>query len=508
MASLRKAAIWITLLALVLKLSGFLRESIIAKEFGANEYTDGYLIAFSFITLVVAMISHGFNNVFLPLYVKNKDGEDAQKNERNANGIMNATVLIFLVVTGIGFFLVPYFVPVIFGDMHAVTEEVAVNVTRVFFLFMTAIALNGILESYLQGRRIFVPSQFSKLLATLMGAVFALLFSDTWGIYSLAYGFVFGTILGILIQFFYLVRSGFQWRPTLAVEKSFRKEFLILIVPALLNAVVGQVNMFVNKIFATGTVEGAVTYLNNASLLISIPNAIYATTVAAIIFTLLSEQVDDAKKFQNTFFTGMEISLLTLLPIAAGLWVVGEEALSFIYERGAFTADKTANTYTALVWYLPLIVTQGLQFIVSKSLYAQGKTAIVFRISITTILVNVVLNYFLVDRFGYPALAMASSVVSIYYLVVSSIVVYKGFEKLESLKLLRLFTRSVPPTILMVLPIYFLKKIDWISELYSLFQLAILVPIGVIVYTVTLRFFYREGFNRLLNMLRRRKSTV
>ncbi|MFP3472748.1 hypothetical protein R0J90_22095, partial [Micrococcus sp. SIMBA_144] len=69
-SNLKKTAIWITLLALILKLSGFLRESIIAREFGANDYTDGYLIAFSFITLVVALISIGFNNVFLPLYVK------------------------------------------------------------------------------------------------------------------------------------------------------------------------------------------------------------------------------------------------------------------------------------------------------------------------------------------------------------------------------------------------------------------------------------------------------
>ncbi|PFA67465.1 murein biosynthesis protein MurJ [Bacillus sp. AFS015802] len=505
MSNLKRTAIWITLLALILKLSGFLRESIIAKEFGANAYTDGYLIAFSFITLVVAMISIGFNNVFLPLYVKHKEDSPAET-ERNANGIMNSTVALFLIITIAGYFLVPYFVPFLFGDMKPATEKVAVDITKIFFLFMSAIALNGILESYLQGRRIFVPSQISKLLATLMGAVFALLFSDTWGIYSLAYGFVFGTILGIIVQFFFLTRNGFKWMPTFKVDETFKKAFIVLIIPSLLNSVVGQINMFVNKIFASGTVGGAVTYLNNASLLISIPNAIYATTIAAIIFTLLSEQVNDQRKFQNTFFMGMEISLLTLMPIAAGLWVVGEEALSFIYERGKFTAGDTANTYTALVLYLPLIVTQGLQFIVSKSLYAQGKTGIVFRISVTTIVVNLILNFLLVDRYGYPALAVASSVVSVYYLIVSSVVVYRGFEGQEARKLWRLFSRAIPPTVLMVLPIYFLKKIEVVSNLYSLFQLAILVPIGVIVYTVALRFFYKEGFYRLLNMVKKKKA--
>ena len=156
MASLKKAALWSTLLAILVKISGFIRESIIARQFGANEWTDGYLLAFSFITLVIAMISGGFNNVFLPLYVKNKN-QNPEANEKNANGIMNATVLIFLIVTIVGFFFVPYFVPFIFGAMSAETERIAVEITQFFFLFMTFIALNGILDSYLQARRIFGP---------------------------------------------------------------------------------------------------------------------------------------------------------------------------------------------------------------------------------------------------------------------------------------------------------------------------------------------------------------
>ncbi|PLS17825.1 murein biosynthesis protein MurJ [Bacillus sp. M6-12] len=507
MSTLKKTAIWITLLALVLKLSGFLRESIVARQFGATEHTDGYLLAFSFITLVVAMISGGFNNVFLPLYVKNRK-EDAEGTEKNANGVMNSTVLLFLIISLVGAIFVPYFVPFIFGNMTPLTEEVAVKITRVFFIFMSAIALNGILESYLQGRRIFVPAQISKILATLMGAVFALIFSDQWGIYSLAYGFVFGTVLGIIIQFYYLQKSGFRWGLNLRIEKDFRKVFIVLIIPSLLNSVVGQINMFVNKIFASGTVEGAVTYLNNASLLVSIPNAIYATTIAAIIFTLLSEQVDDMKKFQQTVFMGMEISLVTLLPIAAGLLVVGDAAIAFVYEGGEYTAEDSYNTYLALVFYLPMIVTQGLQFITSKSMYARGKTAIIFRISVTTIAVNALLNFLLVDRFGYTGLALTSSIVSVYYLVVSSVVVYKEFPKEEVARLFTLFIRVIPPTLIMTVPIWLLKEYTPIGGFYSLFQLAILVPLGVILYTGALYIFYRQGFRRLLNILKKKKAVA
>ncbi|OKL37693.1 murein biosynthesis integral membrane protein MurJ [Domibacillus mangrovi] len=505
MMSLKKTALWLGLLALVVKLSGFLRESIIAYQFGVSSYTDGYLLAFSFITLVIAMIAGGFNNVFLPMYVK-KRKENPEQTDQSANGVMNVTFLLFIVISIIGFILAPWFVPLIFGNMPLLTEETAVSITQFFFVFMSFIALTSILDSYLQGRRVFVPSQIAKLLQTIVGVAFALLFSEQWGIASLAYGFMVGTILGIFVQFFYLYKTDYRWQPVLSVDKEFQQSFLVLLAPALLSSVVGQINVFVNKGFASGIGEGPVSYLNYAQLLSSIPHTIYATTIAVIIFTLLAEQVNDRKSFQNTFFSGMQISLLTLSPIAAGLYVVGEPALSFIYERGKFTAEDTHHTYIALIYYLPMIVTQGMQYIVAKAMYAQGKTKIVFRISVFTIAINVLLNWLFIGPFGYPGLALTSSLVSLYYLTACTIFVYKDFDKSEPARLIGLLVRTAIVTVFMVLPLYFIRPL--VDEWYSLWQLAILVPIGAILYVVGLFFFYKDGFRKLLSMIRRNRSSL
>ncbi|HYK56417.1 MAG TPA: lipid II flippase MurJ, partial [Flavisolibacter sp.] len=207
-----------------------------------------------------------------------------------------------------------------------------------------------------------------------------------------------------------------------------------------------------------------------------------------------------------TVFMGMQISLVTLMPIAVGLLLVGEEALSFVYERGKYTAEDTHNAYLALLYYLPMIVTQGMQYIVSKSMYARGKTAIVFRISVTTIVLNLVFNWLLVDRFGYPGLALTSSLVSVYYLAVSTFVVYKDFDRSERVRLVSLFIRVLLPSVVMAVPIYLLKVYTPISEWYSLWQLIILVPLGVVLYAGGIYVFYREGFKQLLNIAKRKKG--
>ncbi len=502
MSRLKKAALWTTALALVLKVSGFIRESIVATEFGATAETDAYFLAFGFITLVVAMISTGFNNVFLPMYVRSR-AAGADDGDRNANALLNWTMIIFVAASLIGCFFADAFVPFIYWQATAETKVLAVQMTQIFFAFMTMIALSGLLDSYLQSRRIFVPSQVSKLLATLMAALFAVFFSDVWGIFSLVYGFIAGTVLGVLIQIVALARSDYKWRPEFKMEREFKMAFLVLIVPSLLNSVVGQVNLFVNRFFASGTGDASVTYLNNSSLIISIPNAIYATTLAAIIFTLMSEQTENIAKFKDTVFRGMEISLVTLLPIAVGLLVVGDAVVSFIYERGKFTATDTANTHLALLLYLPIIVFQGMQLILSKSMYARGKTAVVFRISVTTIAVNILLNWLLVDKYGYPALAISASVVSVYYFTVSMIVVYRDLGVAEFKRVARMSARVVGPAVIMGLAVWGLKFVTGAAEWAAVMQLAVLVPVGVAVYAVMVRLFYREGFNRFVGLLRR-----
>lgn len=93
--------------------------------------------------------------------------------------------------------------------------------------------------------------------------------------------------------------------------------------------------------FATSTISGAVTYLNNASLIVSIPFTIFSTTIAAIIFTILSEKVEDDRSFERTVFLGVESSVLLLLPVTIGVMLLGDLAISFVYERGEFTSADT-----------------------------------------------------------------------------------------------------------------------------------------------------------------------
>lgn len=504
MRALKKTAIYILILSTLLKLSGFLRESIIAKQFGANQTTDGFLLAYTVLTLFMLIIATGFNNVFLPIYTKNRHTNPAGT-KSSANALLNSSLLLFLFTGLIFYFLLPVIAPWILGYTDKATLHVAITVGRFFSLFIFILSLNAILESYLQAKFSYVPTHVAKLLGTLFSALFGLFLAEEYGIMSLAYGFVFGTALGVLIQIIFLFKTGYPWRPELTWDPTFKKSFFILLWPSVLNAIVGPLNVFVDKLFATATIAGAVTYLNNASLIISIPNVVYTTTIGAFIFTFLTEASQTKKEFFRILTLGVEMGLLLFIPMALGLLIIGDDMVSFIYERGEFTRADTLATYSALALYTPLIATQGVQIVVSKALFALEKNKALLKISLTTIAINLLLNYLFMKWFGFKGLALSTSIVSVYYLATSIILLYRYVETEFRTEIWNSFLRIIAPTLIMGIALFLFKQAT--GAIHPIFiKLLFEIAIGMAVYSVSSLIFNRKGSQRLIDILKHKNK--
>ncbi|WP_376845576.1 murein biosynthesis integral membrane protein MurJ [Camelliibacillus cellulosilyticus] len=498
---LKRTAIIILCLSLILKLSGFLREGLLAKLFGANHATDGFLLAYTFLTLLMLIVSTGFNKVFLPLYTKtSKTKPDGTA--RSANALLNISIIFFALLGLLSYLLLPIIAPAVFQFIDPMTRRVAVATGRVFSLFLFVLTLNGMLESYLQAKRSFVPTHLAKLSGTLFSALFGLFFAKRLGIESFAYGFIFGTMVGVVIQIYYLLKSRYAWRFEIKMDDEFRKPFFMLLWPALLSAVVGPVNTFVDKLFASSSVGGAVTFLNNASLIVSIPSVIYTTTIGAIVFTLLSENTGSKPPFYRLLKTGMTLGFLLFVPIAVALGMIGNDAIAFIYQRGAFTKADTIQTYDVLILYTPLIATQGVQVMVSNALYALEQTKHFMKLSVTTVAMNIILNYLFLKGFGFKGLALSSSLVAVYYLFTSVLLLSRVFDHRCFHHLWQSFGRVVLPTMIMALALFGIKQWPGFDHLYSLWRLFIEIVIGTAVYLLATYLFNRTGLKEFLKVLR------
>jgi len=116
---------------------------------------------------------------------------------------------------------------------------------------------------------------------------------------------------------------------------------------------------------------------------------------------------DKANAAQNR---GTEFALLLTVPAAIALVVIPEPIISVLFERGAFGADASEATAAALMAYaigLPAYV--GIR-VFTPGFFAREDTATPVRIAAVSIIVNVVLNLWLINYFAHVGIALASSI--------------------------------------------------------------------------------------------------
>ncbi len=106
----------------------------------------------------------------------------------------------------------------------------------------------------------------------------------------------------------------------------------------------------------------------------------------------------------------VKIALTISIPSMFGLFLLARPIIGLIYERGEFSANDTAMTANALMAFslgLPAFV---LAKILTPIFYANLDTKTPFKITIYSLLTNIVLNILLMIPFGHVGIALGSSI--------------------------------------------------------------------------------------------------
>ena len=223
--SLLKSASVVSLLTLVSRITGLVRELLIASTFGASALTDAFNVAFRIPNLFRRFFGEGaFSQAFVPVLAASK----AQQGDAATKILIDhvATVLSWalLVISIIGVLGSPALVWAMASGLKQTPQgfDVAVVMTRWMFpyiAFMSLVALAaGVLNTW---RRFAVPAATPVLLnlgmiaATWLGApAFKSLGLEP--IYALAFGVLLGGVLQLVAQWLALRKLGLHphvaWR--------------------------------------------------------------------------------------------------------------------------------------------------------------------------------------------------------------------------------------------------------------------------------------------------------
>lgn len=419
--NLLKAASTVSLLTLASRITGLVREQLIAATFGASAATDAFNVAFRIPNLFRRLFAEGaFSQAFVPLLAATRaeHGDEATRSLIDAVATLLAWLLLLTCVLGVA--AAPALVWVMGSGLQ--DFDTAVVMTRIMFPyigFMSMVALAaGILNTW---RRFAVPAVTPVLLNV------AVIAAAWWGgpllaqrgiepVLALAGGVMLGGVLQAAAQVPALLAIGRLPRIGLlpgSIARAWRhpgtRKVLRQMAPALLGVSVAQISLLINTQIASHVAVGAVSWLTYADRLMEFPTALLGVALGVVLLPQLAgaKGRQDMDAFSNMLDWGLRLVLLLAAPCALALLIFPVGLVSVLYHYGAFTAADLAMTVRALQGYgvglLGLVAVK----VLAPAFYARQDIKTPVKIAVGVLIATQAMNLVLVPWLGHAGLALS-----------------------------------------------------------------------------------------------------
>ncbi len=419
--NLLKAASTVSLLTLASRVTGLVREQLIAAAFGASAATDAFNVAFRIPNLLRRLFAEGaFSQAFVPILAdtREREGDVATRQLVNAVGTVLAWAL--LLTCALGMVGAPLLVWLIGSGLAEF--DLAATMTRWMFPyigFMSMVALSaGILNTW---RRFAVPAVTPVLLnvAVIAAAWWGAPQFKAWGmnpILALAAGVMLGGVLQAAIQIPALRAIGCMPRFAVAWAGVRAAWFhpgvgrvLRRMAPALLGVSVAQISLLINTQIASHVGVGAVSWLTFADRLMEFPTGLLGVALGVVLLPQLSaaQARQDHDGYSDMLDWGLRMVVLLALPCAVALIVFPGPLVATVFHYGQFRPEDVAQTTRALMGYgVGLMGLVGVK-VLAPGFYARQDTRTPVRIAIVVLAGTQLMNLFFVPWLGHAGLALS-----------------------------------------------------------------------------------------------------
>jgi putative peptidoglycan lipid II flippase len=423
--SLLKSASTVSLWTLASRITGLVRESLLAALFGASAMTDAFNVAFRIPNLFRRLFAEGaFSQAFVPVLAATKaeQGDAATKQVIDKVATVLAWALVLTCVLGV--LMAPWMVWAMASGLQKDPRgyDAAVVMTRFMFPyigFMSMVALSsGVLNTY---KRFAVPAATPVLLnVSTIAAAWALApWLGTQGIepiFAMAVGVMVGGVLQLALQIpalraiGMLPRLGLGWRAIrLAWADPATRSITRLMAPALLGVSVAQISLLINTQIASHLATGSVSWLSYADRLMEFPTAMLGVALGVVLTPRLAAArgTGNAQDYSDSLDWGLRIVVLLAVPCAVALLLFPQPLVAVLFQYKAFTAFDAAQTARALQgWGVGLVGIVAIK-VLAPGYYASQDVKTPVRIAIAVLVITQLLNLVLVPLFAHAALSLS-----------------------------------------------------------------------------------------------------
>ncbi|WP_136482677.1 lipid II flippase MurJ [Cognatitamlana onchidii] len=409
------------------KAIGFLRELVIASRFGVSQEFDILLTVFVVPNMIISLLLYAIPHIVIPRL------DLGQKSEAKFYTLFAKQffwpyiifLLIIVIIYNLLFQLYIKLTPSIQFENHI---QLASNLTILFAFFTFFSSTYNIFKAVYNAKERFTLPAFTPLLIHICVILSVLFFYQEYGVLSFAYGLVLGSVLQIFVFVFDLVKRNIfkYFRFSLQPNKLHVGSYVII----LLIEFLGQSYALIDRSFIADLPEGHISSMYYAGILNNLPVTIIGLTLGTVFFPKISLYAQNRNFLVLKSFLkkGLVFSFLVGFPFSIVFYFYGEDIITLMFERGAFSNNASFVTSKYLQ-----VLSIGLPFIffhilLAKACFALHKERILFLSTFLAIVVKIVLSVLFMSKSYFWGLSLATSISFMLNVIIIVLLLYRRSE--------------------------------------------------------------------------------
>jgi len=515
---LLKAAMSMSVITMVSRVLGLIREQVRAHYLGTSMGSDAFGIAFQIPNLLRRLLAEGAMSAgFIPVLSEYRAKEGDEKALSFARNFFNLSLLLMVVVSALGALGAGIIVSAFawLGGEPIAPEalELTTDLTRWMFPYIALVSWAAIAQGILNTFKIFWVSATTAVLLNIAIIGAALILAS--GMDQPAFAFAIGVLIGGVFQFGFQIpfvyKLGFRWRPDFRMSAGV-KRVLVLLVPTIFGAGVYQVNVLVSQAIAWGVGDGAVSSLQYSSRLLELTLGVFAVALSTVILPALATHVakEETREVKDTIGFSIRLTCFVCFPVTAGLWLMRHETISLLFERGTFDTQSTSMTAFALNFHIIGLTFIALTRIFVPVFYAYKDTWRPLWAAVVSMVVNIAACYLLTPYLDQGGIALANTLSAGAHLVVLMALMGSHIHVGIDRKTMGSILRSLLATATMATTVFALQNYFETTSLTGfqslLFPYSVILITAVTVFGLTCVFVKHPELTEIAGIARRRRK--
>jgi putative peptidoglycan lipid II flippase len=405
-------------MTLLSRITGLVREFLIARTFGASVYTDAFFVAFRIPNLLRRLFAEGaFSQAFVPILAEYKNQQGWRATRVLTDHVATVLFWLLLLTSLAGIVFAPAIVLLMASGFASdpVAMSLSTTMTRIMFpyiLFMSLVALaGGILNTWREFR---VPA-FTPVLLNLSFIAASLLLAPMMSqpVFALAIAVFIGGLLQLGLQIPALRKIGMlphiSVNPMRALQDEGVRRVLKQMLPATFAVSAAQISLIINTNIASHLSDGSVSWLSYADRLMELPTGLLGVALGTILLPSLSKAnaIGDLVEYSALLDWGLRLCFLLAMPAAVALVILSEPLTSTLFHYGKFDPTSVTMTARALVAYGVGLMGLILVKILAPGFYAKQDIRTPVKIGIGVLVSTQLMNLLFVPWLAHAGLALS-----------------------------------------------------------------------------------------------------